>query len=1533
MSKQNNTRFRNLLLLVFSIIVIIISAVGYYNYEHHSQKIRREKEIYLTSIVNDLEQHIDLWYSKIEGFGKLVSNSPSLYLHIHKLLSNNSTDDEKIIVDEIFRPAKVSLGFEEVTLMDDAGVIIYSLENKTELIDKNYQAFCDTALKKEKFIFSDFYLNSKKKNPQLSFHIPIFTNSSSKKLLGTLNFICTPEEYIYRFSNQWPIPSSSGEVFISKREANRIVFLSPLRFNKNAPLKFWLPDSTSDLPAALAERKLVGIVEAKDYRGVEVLASIKKIKSTGWSIVAKEDVEEIFAESNKYLFYSAIVIWGIIPISGLVLIFIWTSKQRDLYQKLFTAQRKASVASAQLENIFKYANDIIILFDKNGKILHANEKASTTYLYTIDDFRQLHIDKLHAEPLKVLFAERIKKIFASKDGVMIESLHRKKNGTTFPVEVSARKITIDEHDVVQIIIRDITERKEREKALEYQQTLFKQLFENSPLGIVLLNDEGNVKKANKGFAQLFQFTDGECFDRFLDELIVPGNNMQQGEKLFDTVMEKKSVSTELVRMKKDKSLVDVSLLAYPIIINEKVEGVFAIYSDITEKKISENRIKQSEERFRLVAEQTGQLIYDYNIISGKIGWAGAIETLTGFSSTEFQSFDIDEWEAHIHPADIRESLRLLDEAKNSGQIYKAIYRFKRKDGSYFIAEDNGVFLYDENKIPYRMLGAMSDITARNRIETSLRENEKRYRSVVESLNQAYYEADKRGVITYCNPGLYEVSGFAEVELNGMIVYRLVADEHRKMVMSEHKKWMNEKATDVSMEFLVQTKFGRIFWVEQHTHYEYDTNGIFVKATNTLRDIDERKRAEEIINKRLEFEKIIASISSRFINVNPNQVDAEINIALESVGKVTGSDRSSLFLFSDEGKTFSNSHEWYCDALTSRKEYLQNIPSEDFRWCLSRMKEFETIHIPDLSEMPEEATNEKKIYESQDIQSFIVVPLHSSDVLIGFLSFDTVLRKKNWPNEDILVLNMLGEIISNTLMRVQSETAMKRSEAKYRSIFETTAEGICGIDTDENIKYCNPQFANMLGYSLDELIGFPYEKFIVGDEVNDFRNKFDERREGKRDVFDRVLLHKSGKKIFARVAASPDFDESGNFAGSFGMFTDITEKINLVDELTIAKDKAEEMNRVKSYFFANMSHELRTPLIGILGFSEVMRDSLSTDEELQSMSEIIYNSGQRLLNTLNMILNISKLEASSMEIKLVKMDILPALISVHNTYRQLAIKANLDYQLIVEAKEIVCNVDANLVNNIFDNLINNAIKFTHEGIVKVVASIKSQTAIITVTDTGVGIPKEKLGIVWHEFRQASEGLSRSFEGTGLGLTIAKKYAEAMGGGISVESEENAGTTFTVEFPLADTKIFQMNAEQKTESIEPLKPESDSPTLIMKNILLVEDDYIAVEVTRKILSPFYKLDFAVNAEEALEKVRANNYDGILMDINLRKGMDGVMCTQEIRKLENYKEKPIIAITAFAMEDEKNEFLSKGMSHYISKPFTKKDLLNLMSEIFIG
>jgi len=525
------------------------------------------------------------------------------------------------------------------------------------------------------------------------------------------------------------------------------------------------------------------------------------------------------------------------------------------------------------------------------------------------------------------------------------------------------------------------------------------------------------------------------------------------------------------------------------------------------------------------------------------------------------------------------------------------------------------------------------------------------------------------------------------------------------------------------------------------------------------------------------------------------------------------------------------------------------------------------------------------------------------------------------------VNRLKHVIEENEKQVK---ILKSNEDGFKSLFENAAIGIYRTTVDGKILMANDALIKMLGYSsLDAIPKNPMKNIYL--DVND-RARFVESafKNGKVVGFETEFKKKNGTKINVRMNSSLIKVRGKKKYYLEGTIEDITDKNFAERQLITAKEKAEEMNKLKGNFLATMSHELRTPLVGILGFAEIFKNELKDPEQID-MAHSIYFSGRRLMETLNSLLDFSRLEAQKIDINKKPHNVSRLVTDTVKSFVNIAEKNNLYLNLKIIDEEINASLDAHIFNKIIFNLLNNAIKYTeHGGVIVETDSIvegKKRYALIKIKDSGIGIPESSQQVIFEEFRQASEGINRQYEGSGLGLTITKRYVDLLGGEIILESKVGKGSTFILRFP--EVKIKGTKTKIKNTKVSGTKPKPKSNSNL-PNVLLVENDHVTIDIAKLILRNVCEIEAVLNGQDALNKIKDKVFDAVLMDINLGSGLNGLETTSEIRKDPANSQIPIVALTAYALDGDREKFLKAGCTHYLSKPFDKESLINLMNDI---
>ena len=387
-----------------------------------------------------------------------------------------------------------------------------------------------------------------------------------------------------------------------------------------------------------------------------------------------------------------------------------------------------------------------------------------------------------------------------------------------------------------------------------------------------------------------------------------------------------------------------------------------------------------------------------------------------------------------------------------------------------------------------------------------------------------------------------------------------------------------------------------------------------------------------------------------------------------------------------------------------------------------------------------------------------------------------------------------------------------------------------------------------------------------------------------------------------------------------------------EALRHAKEAAEAANRSKSAFLANMSHEIRTPLTAILGFADLL--TRQVPEKFQKYAKRIEGAGGRLMETLNLVLELARLDAKETQTNKELLTVAEETREIVELFRARAEAKNLDltFSTTTDARDAKMMLDRGALSSVLNNLVGNAIKFTDKGRVAVTVGLDREPAPerveIRVTDTGIGINPSFLPQLFDEFAQESEGQERSHEGSGLGLAIAQRLAHRMGGTIEAESEKGRGSTFTLSFPLGEA------AGEEEGRVVPAAPSGQADVRKdVAQVLLIEDNEDTQFLLQSLLEDTCELTAASTAEGALEAATqrpGGSFDLVLLDINLGSDRSGTDVLQELRALPGYEATPVVALTAYALPGDKERFEAMGFTAYLPKPFQFDELLVTIKQL---
>ena len=498
-------------------------------------------------------------------------------------------------------------------------------------------------------------------------------------------------------------------------------------------------------------------------------------------------------------------------------------------------------------------------------------------------------------------------------------------------------------------------------------------------------------------------------------------------------------------------------------------------------------------------------------------------------------------------------------------------------------------------------------------------------------------------------------------------------------------------------------------------------------------------------------------------------------------------------------------------------------------------------------------------------------------------------------------------------RKDIETQLVKNQDIFKNIVGKSNAAILVIDKKGVLRFINNAGEIIFGRQASELIGEPFGLINESEAKSEIR-----------------IIRKNGEIGTGEITSTGIYWE--NKQAWLVLINDITEHKVLQQNLERAKEKAQESDRLKTAFLSNMSHEIRTPMNGIIGFVELLYNDSNLDEDQKrEYLGIIRTSSNHLLCLINDIVDLSKIEAGQLPINLANCDINKLMLDLHALFssneKVLKKEVMLEIDVPVNEPSFKTITDCHRFRQILINLLGNAFKFTETGVIKFGYRVEDKHNIIFfVADTGKGIPKDKLGVIFDRFVQVDEGSNNLIRGTGLGLAITKSLLQLLGGDIWVESEINEGTKFSFTLPFTKPKEEYVTGELSQINEDRTKPLKSNASL---HVLIAEDDDINFLLLSKILldkQAFVERVF--NGKQAVEYCRKHEPDLVLMDMKMPR-MDGFEATQEIRSFN--QRVPIIAQTAFALESEKRKCLEAGCSDYISKPINQCVLLNLVDKYF--
>jgi PAS domain S-box-containing protein len=1038
------------------------------------------------------------------------------------------------------------------------------------------------------------------------------------------------------------------------------------------------------------------------------------------------EVEHEFARIGKrVMLLNARQIEGAKGEEKLILLAIEDITGRKQREELLSESNR--LTHEYLDILFNRTHIPIIIWDSLFSITHINHAFEELCGYTWKEIKNKNLRFLFLQDKAELTIELLKSNLLRGDEEIIElDIHTKNKKLKTILWNSTNILDKEGIKVVATIAQDITSRKRSEEALRTLESRYRRLFETAKDGILILDaDTGKIDDVNPFLIELLGYSKENLIGKEIWEIGFFKDIAANKEKFIE-LQEKEYIRYEDLPLETiDGRKIYVEFVSNVYMVNNR-KVIQCNIRDISDRYSAEKELRESEERFRIVSENLIDVVFDWDI-KEKIDWYGDIDSLMGCEQGKFPR-TIGEWADLIHPEDKDKVMTALQNELEGSAHYSVEYRIMKNNGEWRWWSARGNTLRDEKQKPIKLLGSITDITESKHAHEKLKTSEEKYRSLIDNMNEGIFISDKNGTFLFANNALAHIHGFDNKEklINKNIMDFVEQSSRDEMVANfEREIKTGESAKELELPIVRADGSTAIILIKSTViRHENKVTGL----SGIVRDITESREAEK---------RVIES-EEKFRIITEKSADA-------------------IFIADQKGKYL----------------YVNHKALEMLGYSMDEMLSFTIIDLLPKNKVEEYSKRFQQVITEGSTYSEI--ELLKKDGYIMPVDLNSVLL----PNK--LIYGSCRDISE----RKKAEKELRKSENEFRMLAESMPQIVWITDAEGSNIYFSQQWVDYTGMTLKESYGHGWNSpFHPDDQQNAWEAWQNATQNNGVYSIEARLRRADGLYKWFLVRGVPVKDEQENIIKWFGTCTDIHELKLTEVELISAKDKAEESNKLKSEFLAQMSHEIRTPLNAVLGNVEYLNELFNNkiDDEVTESFESIEIASKRIIRTVDLILNTAELKTSGYKPNYSKINLDSKILTSLCQEHQLSAKQK-GLKLIYNCRltDTVVYGDMYSIKQIFSNLIDNAIKYTSEGIVEIIlGKNKTDNIMVEVKDTGIGISNEFLAQLFEPFTQEEQGYARSFEGNGLGLSLVKNYCKINNAVIEVESEKNVGSTFRVIF---------------------------------------------------------------------------------------------------------------------------------------------------------
>ena len=1125
---------------------------------------------------------------------------------------------------------------------------------------------------------------------------------------------------------------------------------------------------------------------------------------------------------------------------------------------------------------------------------------------------------------------------------------------------------------------------EQQAVVKFEKYL--KIFENAPDIVILIDKKGIVHYVNQRIRDYGNYVPEDIVGKSVTNFISPEDYQEAAEAVIRVFEDRQKAPyfSSFLLLNDGRKIPIITKGA--LIKFGGVELNMTFVRDISSIKEAETHLKQSNETFEHIFNNNSVAIYVQEPTGKFLDINRAALRQYGYTDKNELIGKTPEDVAADGKNDFKQIKEYLRKAFN-GQPQQFEFWAKRSDGYVFpklVVVEKGTYFGRSVVFNFSF-----DLAAQKKMQEELEENEAIFNSVFNSTPSPVHLVNNNFEVVMANEAILHLKGYDLEDVVGKKCYEVFQNRNQicdkcavKQVFENsqpastrgeltlpdgQKRYFNTQAYPIydhqkNIRFVVEStvdithekeaeeqlkaseaKYFHLFQYMKNcvAVYEVSEDGdIFIKDFNRAAEKLEKVKKEEIVGKKLEDVfpgvhdfGIYQAIIDVYNSGNPISIPVKIykdkkmfgwrenylyklptgevvaiyddvtkqKVAEESLKESENKYRSLAETSSDLILTFD---------INGKLNYLSPVVEKITGYSAEEVlrKNFWEFIAPEFVETTIE--NFKKGVAGEDIPLYEIELIHKSGRRIPMELNVTSLFDANG--------NVIGRLA--VARDITDRKAAEKDLLLRDKALNATASAIVITDMDGIFEWVNEAFTKLSGYSKEEAVGKRAGELIdSGKQDKSFYEEMDKTlRSGQVWRGELIDKRKDGTLYEIEEIITPVTGQNGKVEHLIGIMTDIAERKAAERELRAAKEAAEESSRLKSAFLANMNHEIRTPMNAIMGFSELMLDAMP--EEKENYAAIVNHSAGQLLNLIDDVIFLSRLQSEKLPVNTVTFYPAGLLREIFLMFDLPEMKKNLKLKMQVpeNAESIAIFGDADKIRQVLTNLTSNALKYTEKGSVQLGFEIFDKSILFYVQDTGIGIPEEEQEHIFEALYRGSMAERAAIRGTGLGLNIAKGLVELMGGAIGVSSAPEKGSRFYFTLPYEPSPA---NIKQKKS----YRPEARKWEEL--NILIVEDDssnylYLDVLLNEKV----NRIDRALNGQEAVEMVRKDTYDIVLMDLKMPV-MSGYEATREIKKL--FPRLPVIATTAYATPEEKESALDAGCDSYITKPIKKEDIMKIIDQ----